>query len=516
MTQGFVLYTDGGCRPNPGFGGWGVHGYLFSYEEPKKGSGNPEHILTNRGYMLKSDFNKLKELRKETAGDIYAAILEGEIGASQQIDAVEVTPLHYLDGVGSFQEFPVTNNIAELVAATHGLRHVSDYAEVATVLVWADSEYVCKAVSLGHLDKWASNGWLRVDQQPVKNQEYWKAFLEVYDALRQRGVKVEFKWIKGHDDLLGNEKADRLATAGVMISRLDKVTRVEMETSDAQGYWKYDSGRHPFISNRRMYFNTMDGFNDPGVYYLGEHGKEDEFIGKRIGNGAFSVVRLESPDPAIELVRNYQCSLARDIDSLLVLRLDKLFMGETHRQLSTHGKYGMVQAKVESLSLDCLDEEPLTKELRPAKIAIRAISQTSLLSELLDRYHAGDEGIVATDLTPILYETVVSVDKKNNATSSTKLRPEYTVGFATLKVDAKYGDGEKSAPILLTLGIDLLDRNALKRLEDRQPEVTLITWMESPETFRYATVITAGSDSGIWSGSYSNLRVLAPEELNKP
>ena len=26
---GVVIYSDGGARPNPGYGGWGIHGYLY-------------------------------------------------------------------------------------------------------------------------------------------------------------------------------------------------------------------------------------------------------------------------------------------------------------------------------------------------------------------------------------------------------------------------------------------------------------------------------------------------------
>ena len=47
---GMVLYTDGGCRPNPGFGGWGVHGYEFEMSKSTKGIGHPTHVSTAAGY----------------------------------------------------------------------------------------------------------------------------------------------------------------------------------------------------------------------------------------------------------------------------------------------------------------------------------------------------------------------------------------------------------------------------------------------------------------------------------
>ena len=55
MKKGLVLYTDGGCRPNPGYGGSGIHGYLYTEEVPKKGAGQGLNILTAEGYVVKSE-----------------------------------------------------------------------------------------------------------------------------------------------------------------------------------------------------------------------------------------------------------------------------------------------------------------------------------------------------------------------------------------------------------------------------------------------------------------------------
>jgi hypothetical protein len=54
-TTGMVIYCDGGARPNPGNIGWGNHGFIYSTQEPKKGSGNLTHILTASGYIPKTE-----------------------------------------------------------------------------------------------------------------------------------------------------------------------------------------------------------------------------------------------------------------------------------------------------------------------------------------------------------------------------------------------------------------------------------------------------------------------------
>ena len=482
--QGLVLYTDGGCRPNPGPGGWGMHGYLYLADKPKKGSGNSDHVLTDKGYITK----------------VKAAVSVGGF--------MEITPVHYVDGFGSFAH-DITNNVAEITAALAGLQHAVDY-DVKSVLILTDSEYVRQGLEKWVIG-WARNGWVKSDGSEIANVQYWKRLVEARDVLTARGVEVKIQWVKGHDDILGNELADKLATVAVMTSgRLG--ARSSVQVSVPEGYWKYEPDRHPFLAHRRMYFNTQSAFNKPGEYYLGEHGKDDDLLGKRISDGAYAVVHLESPDTILELVRNHQIELAGETDSIVMARLDHLYRPNTHREISTHGTLAIEQPSPYRLDLMCMDREPLTRELRPPKLAMRAVEAVEELAAKLGHYLAGTGDIVKTDLTSILYETTVKADKKGVSTTTMKLKPEYNVGFAALEVDANYlaGGEVASASIILTLGIDLLDRNALKRLEGENPKVSLISWNEAPNVFRYATVIEAGNNKGIWAGVYSNLRMITP------
>ena len=80
--NGLILYSDAGVKPNPGFAGWGVHGYYYNLTEPKKGSGNPTAVPTLDGYVMKSSATTVKP--------------------------IEVTPLVYVDGFGSVM--PITGS----------------------------------------------------------------------------------------------------------------------------------------------------------------------------------------------------------------------------------------------------------------------------------------------------------------------------------------------------------------------------------------------------------------------
>ena len=56
MSKGVVLYADGGSRENPGAAGSGIHGYLFEFRLPKKGTGNSKVVLTQHGYLTLEEY----------------------------------------------------------------------------------------------------------------------------------------------------------------------------------------------------------------------------------------------------------------------------------------------------------------------------------------------------------------------------------------------------------------------------------------------------------------------------
>ena len=524
VPQGLVYHTDGGCRPNPGPGGWGMHGYLYSAAKPKKGSGNPDHILTAAGYVSKLEYNKQK-----TDDWKLADFDEWVANPLARRKHLEVTPVAYIDGFGSFS-VAVTNNIAEMVAATQALEHAAQY-DVKVVLIIADSKYVLNGIQ-DYVPTWIRNNWIKADGNVVKNAEYWKKLVSARDILTNRGVEVRFDWIKGHNDHLGNEMADQGATIGVMMSQRAMfgkswsfdpdgpaaTTYASIDTSIADGYWKYDTEKHPFISMPRMYFNTCTDYFRPGEYYL-SNGREEEHPGKRISDGAYAIIKLKTPDPVLEFVRGHQSELAENSMALASARLDFIYRPDIHKKLSQHGKLVMVQdnpRRLDTFDLHSLDKdkqkEPITREHQPPHLAMRAVESIELLMHKLNQYLAKDPEIAVTDLTDILYEKTQKVVKKETVEVCT-LNPKYNVGFASMDVDAKYktDEGESSASVTLTLGIDLLDRNALKRLESSHPKVSLISWLEAPHIFRYATVIETEDDLGIWAGVYSNVRIVTPQ-----
>ncbi len=104
-----------------------------------------------------------------------------------------------------------TNNRMELIAVIEGLQALSRPCGVA---VHSDSRYVVDAINKGWLDNWQARGWrkaaARGTGKPVLNRDLWERLIPLL-ATHQ----VTFHWIRGHSGHPENERADRLAVAGI-------------------------------------------------------------------------------------------------------------------------------------------------------------------------------------------------------------------------------------------------------------------------------------------------------------
>lgn len=102
-----------------------------------------------------------------------------------------------------------TNNREELKAMIHALEYIiKNRNEKYTI--YCDSIYTLKSLT-EWMPTWALNGWKNSKKEPVANKDlmdilwkYWNAYFNF--------PNVEFKHIRGHRGVLGNELADALAT----------------------------------------------------------------------------------------------------------------------------------------------------------------------------------------------------------------------------------------------------------------------------------------------------------------
>lgn len=97
-----------------------------------------------------------------------------------------------------------TNNRMEMTAILNALVELPDGCEV---VVYSDSQYCIKGLTAWRAG-WKRKNWTRRGEA-IPNRDLWLA-LEA-QLLR---LKVEFRWVRGHDGNEGNERADALANEG--------------------------------------------------------------------------------------------------------------------------------------------------------------------------------------------------------------------------------------------------------------------------------------------------------------
>jgi hypothetical protein len=162
-----------------------------------------------------------------------------------------------------------------------------------------------------------------------------------------------------------------------------------------------------------------------------------------------------------------------------------------------------------------VDNLSVTVELNPTNLSMRAIETFNFLEEALNKFKAyetigydtldNNNGFQAHDVTDKFYDIEVKTVKKESV-SKYVLKPEYTSALknTVISVDAKYKESVDKVNVTVLLGLDLPPRNNLKKLEDQQPRIYLITWRDSEKTLRYAFIIECVTGIGIWSNYFAD------------
>ena len=92
-----------------------------------------------------------------------------------------------------------TNNRMELLAVIVALEKIKK--EKQDVHIYTDSKYVSESVEKKWVENWEKKGF-----KNKKNPDLWIRFLKIY-----RKHKVQFFWVKGHNNNPTNERCDFLA-----------------------------------------------------------------------------------------------------------------------------------------------------------------------------------------------------------------------------------------------------------------------------------------------------------------
>ena len=489
-VTGVVLYSDGSSRPaSAGFVGWGVHGYTYGSMD-KGGELAPvlNCIYTDQGYVRRDQL-------------------------SMKFDGMEskpVKPIQIVEMMAS-SSTQGTNNTAEINGAIKALMFAKEHG-IKNLTIRLDSQYTRTGL-VQWCRNWERNNWLTATGEPVKNRALWQTAYSLYKEMRASGYKIQVHWVQGHEDNLGNVQADALAGTAANMSMANVL--VEKRTlEDPKSYWKSEVERHPMINCRRIYYNSQPSFNTPGCYFQADPGAADHYIGKRLAETAMSSIRLYEPEPIVESIKKRQYQTSEGVNTIIRLEMDKVYDRNIFPYLKEYGGHALTPNR-SNLNLKWFNKSDVSVEVGATGLSMVALENFNLLESMLNKFLERKKGdfprdettnpLNVHDITPIFYDKKDVLVKKDTVVKYI-LKDEFVVGFSELSIyvqEPLEGVSQK-LKIPLILGIDLLPRNNLKKLEPYSPKVYLITWREGRKSLRYATIVDCDKGIGIWSNFYAD------------
>ncbi len=119
-------------------------------------------------------------------------------------------PTHRVVELGG-AEGHTTNNRMELTAILKALEYCKEHlGKAEKIEINSDSSYALQGVTKW-IYGWFKNNWQTADGQPVANQDLWEAIYQLIWYFKSK-CDIQFNKVAGHAGVLGNERADLIAT----------------------------------------------------------------------------------------------------------------------------------------------------------------------------------------------------------------------------------------------------------------------------------------------------------------
>ena len=106
----------------------------------------------------------------------------------------------------SGSEVHTTNNRMELTAA---IKAITSFKKKTEINIYTDSKYLKAGITIW-IKKWKINKWKTSNKKDVKNSDLWKLLESIIED-----HKIQWFWVKGHNENIFNEKADILAKKAI-------------------------------------------------------------------------------------------------------------------------------------------------------------------------------------------------------------------------------------------------------------------------------------------------------------
>lgn len=115
------------------------------------------------------------------------------------------------------QEIGTTNNRMEIKAILWAMKNYGQPGQFFPPIVYSDSMY-CVNSFTNWINSWRRNGWRKSGKKDIEIEN--KDLIMEYDSLLRKGYSIELKYVKGHNETIGNELADSLATGALTVQEV--------------------------------------------------------------------------------------------------------------------------------------------------------------------------------------------------------------------------------------------------------------------------------------------------------
>lgn len=227
------------------------------------------------------------------------------------------------DGYGPIGELK-TNNVAELLAAFHGISFLLTLPDIKKIIVISDSSYFIDGTK--SLNKWKLKQWKTSTEKEVANKEEWILLDNLFSTAKNNTIELVFKWVRGHNGNVGNTRADNNANLGrkavldkalepviIFNEASDKPIAIITDTATKKAKAKTitESRINPLVNANKWIFDTNRNYFDTAtgyyVYTLSSYKESDKLAGKNIGkpnpNTRYSIVLLKEPIKELEKIK---------------------------------------------------------------------------------------------------------------------------------------------------------------------------------------------------------------------
>jgi ribonuclease HI len=443
-----VAYCDGSCKPNPGYSGYGIYAYTFNNKEVRSAFKHPVH-------------SKFK----------YTQI-GFEVDQGKAVNVLEVYEI-----VEAIIGDNFTNNYAELLAFKKVLELANQDQRIKDLTIFTDSSYVCNSINTD-INNWLLNDWRRVDGKEIIHKDVWLLIIEEVQKFRSQGGILQTKWIKGHDDHVGNVYSDIFSTIASNASYLlrddgydrNTIVNIYNKKSLFSDYKKSYDFKDIIYRFRDVFFSS-NNVDDRTYCFLYNADKEDENIGTKTTESIFGINIGYVPE-IINRIKAYHRSVPRFNHQPCNIKIGK-FKNPLYLKLfhEIEVRFLLVQNKNKASFNLVRDNTPFVYDV--AQYAPLIMNVSEMFDNICQIETSNSDNKFIIDITDKLYnknklilsnkDNIIELDNEINAVIK-EVYPQDNVLLQKLK---------------LIIGTDLPDYLTLKRIEDDVRKVSLICYMDT-------------------------------------